>query len=405
MTEFNLSSTRLNEIQNHDDFQVVWFCSDNNVPNELTNFVDYLKKCHSFETCDNYIKGFQSERKILLVLIYLFDHTSYFNDLSQIQSINVLERNTRNVKYEKQKYSKLIDIFTDEHTLIERLRQDILLTYRNDLPISISRLDEINSERSLTSLDKNTLMFLWNQFFTDYLINFPHTDMNQLKNDMVEQCQLEYKNNQVQLTNIDYFVNNCTNDNALNWYTKDSFLYRLLNKAFRTQNIHLICKFQYFTILLYKQLKELSIKQQQENYMKLFRGQILSRNDLEKLESNVGHLISVNTIMSTTRKEDVARAFIIGAKAGVIFQINVESTKKNILHPFADISHFSSNPDEEEILFFSGTVFHIDSVEKESDSTWIVKLTLKNETIEQIKQIMDGLAKQLSNTTYLHHLF
>ena len=38
MNEFGLSSTKLNEIQNHDDFIVVWISSDN-VPDELKNLV------------------------------------------------------------------------------------------------------------------------------------------------------------------------------------------------------------------------------------------------------------------------------------------------------------------------------------------------------------------------------
>jgi hypothetical protein len=68
-----------------------------------------------------------------------------------------------------------------------------------------------------------------------------------LKKDMIKQCQL---------ANINDFDNNYTFDNVLKWYTKDSFVFRLVNRAFRTQNIHLIlCKFQYFIILLHDKLK------------------------------------------------------------------------------------------------------------------------------------------------------
>ncbi|CAF2974522.1 unnamed protein product, partial [Rotaria sp. Silwood2] len=149
MTQCKLSLTKLDEIQNHDDFRVVWFSSDNNFPNELVHFVDYLEKYDSFETCYNYIKGFQSERIIIFVLIELFEYLSYFNNLFQIQSIYVMQRNPQNMEYEKQTYSKLVNIFTDEQTLIERLRHDIILTYRQDLPITISCLDEIKTEQSL----------------------------------------------------------------------------------------------------------------------------------------------------------------------------------------------------------------------------------------------------------------
>ncbi|CAF4237440.1 unnamed protein product, partial [Rotaria sordida] len=273
---------------------------------------------------------------------------------------------------------------------IERLRHDILLTYRHDLPITIQCLDEIKTEQSLMSLDKNEYTILWNQAFIYHLVNDLDIDMNELKKNMIEQCQLEYSNNQIQLNSINDFDKNCTYDNVLNWYTKDSFVYRLVNKAFRKRNIDLICKFRYFIILLYKKLKELSIKQQKENYSTFYRGQILGKNDLENLQSNIGHLISINTLMSTSRNENIARGFIFGVKVGVIFEINTISASDNILHPFVDISQFSLIRSEEEILFFADAVFRINSVQKENDSTWIIKLTLCNETVEQLEQFMDG---------------
>ncbi|CAF5119902.1 unnamed protein product [Rotaria sp. Silwood1] len=405
MAECKISLTELNEIQNHDDFKVVWFSLDNNFPNELAHFVDYLEKCDSFETCYNYVKKFQSERMIILVLIELFEYLSDFNNLLQIQSIYVLQRNLQNMRYEKQKYSKLVNVFTDERTLIERLRHDILLTYRHDLPITISCLDEIKTEQSLMSLDKNEYTLLWNQAFIYYLVNVPDTDMNRLKQNMIEQCQLEYSNNQIQLNYINKFDKECTYDNVLNWYTQDSFVYRLINRAFRKRNIDLICKFRYFIILLYKKLKELSIKQQKENYSTVYRGQILGKNDLENLQSNIGCLISINTIMSTSRNEHVAREYISGAEVGVILEINTISASDNILHPFADISQFSSMSDEEEILFFAGAVFRINSVQKENDFTWIIKLTLSNEAVEQMEQLMDGIIEQFTSITCWHHFF
>ncbi|CAF4324554.1 unnamed protein product, partial [Rotaria sordida] len=61
--------------------------------------------------------------------------------------------------------------------------------------------------------------------------------------------------------------------------------------------------------------------------------------------------------------------------------------------------------DEEEILFFAGAVFRINSVQKENDSTWIIKLTLCNETVEQLEQFMDGVTEQLASITCWDHYF
>ncbi|CAF1534218.1 unnamed protein product, partial [Rotaria sp. Silwood1] len=48
MTNFNLSSTPLNEIQNYEDYKIVWFSTDSNIPYE-EQIIDYLIKFNSFE--------------------------------------------------------------------------------------------------------------------------------------------------------------------------------------------------------------------------------------------------------------------------------------------------------------------------------------------------------------------
>ncbi len=67
MNDFVLSSTTLDETQNHDDFVVVWLSSDHTYPNDLNHFfVDYVNKFDSSEDFDNYIKEIESERIICL---------------------------------------------------------------------------------------------------------------------------------------------------------------------------------------------------------------------------------------------------------------------------------------------------------------------------------------------------
>jgi hypothetical protein len=72
------------------------------------------------------------------------------------------------------------------NNLIDRLRKDILLTHRSDLPISSSSINEIKIEQSLTSLHGNTLPFLWNQIFFHYLIKPSTMHIEELKGKYVE---------------------------------------------------------------------------------------------------------------------------------------------------------------------------------------------------------------------------
>jgi hypothetical protein len=115
MTDYILSSSELNVIQNYDGYKVIWFGSRNYVPRELRSITDYIDECYTFEGCDNHIKNVRSERRILLVFTDFYQRLSYFNNLFQVQSIYILKINSSNLKYKKVNYSKLIDSFTDEH--------------------------------------------------------------------------------------------------------------------------------------------------------------------------------------------------------------------------------------------------------------------------------------------------
>jgi hypothetical protein len=160
-------------------------------------------------------------------------------------------------------------------------------------------------ELSLINFNQTTLMFLWNQLFLFTLVNPSSINLDTLKNDMIKQCRLECQNDVNRLKRIDQFALNCTPENILHWYTENSPVYQLVNRAFRTRSIDLICKFRYFTILLHQKLKDLRVKQQGWKFGTLYRAQKIKKNDLENLKSNIGSLISTNTIMSTTRNLSV----------------------------------------------------------------------------------------------------
>ena len=402
MSVFDLSCTELDEIQNHDDFIVVW-ASPNDVPSKLNYLVDYLKKYHSQENCIDYIKQVKSDRKILLVTNDL-QSISVFEDLKQIQSIYVLQEDNQNTELNRNDHPKVVGIFENQDQLTDRLRKDILLTYRNDLPISVSSLNEITTEQSLTNLHGNTLMFLWDQLFIYYLLKSPNIDMNKAKTDMLEQCRLEYENNEIVLKQIDDFDGNCSVNNALQWYTKDSFVYRLLNKAFRTRNIQLIRKFQYFLILLSRNFEELS-KEIQEDPSVVYRGQLLKEHSLRQLTSNVHRLISINTIMSTSRNEKVARLYVLGATHAVVFKIHLPKVVYSSFKPFVDIGRLSSYPNEQEIIFFVGTVFSIDSVRQEDHSTWFIELTLNTDMPKHIGKLLDEFQLSIQFLKNMPHRF
>ncbi|CAF2678496.1 unnamed protein product [Rotaria sp. Silwood2] len=98
------------------------------------------------------------------------------------------------------------------------------------------------------------------------------------------------------------------------WYIKDSFVYRLINRAFRTEDITLWYLFRYFVIDLCKQLEKVHTQQNNQKPFTVYRGQsTMSTNELKKLRSNPDCQIATNGFFSTSKDKSVARQFIADA--------------------------------------------------------------------------------------------
>jgi hypothetical protein len=77
---------------------------------------------------------------------------------------------------------------------------------------------------------------------------------SEAKHDFLTVCREHYNGNNRQLKLIDDFDKNDIPSDAVRWYTSDTFLYRLLNKAFRSENIDILFQFRFFICDLYSQL-------------------------------------------------------------------------------------------------------------------------------------------------------
>ncbi|CAF4446661.1 unnamed protein product, partial [Adineta steineri] len=143
-----------------------------------------------------------------------------------------------------------------------------------------------------------------------------------------------------------------------------------------------------FIIDLNQQLKQehqLFSKQQKNSIINLYRGQFIHKDELNRLKTTIGELISMNSFLSTTKNKIKALEFIKNRSSpneqliSILLEINVNI--KSQTSPLADIKHLSvSSQEEEEILFMFGAIFRIDDVSFDEElKIWKTKLTLCSE--------------------------
>ncbi|CAF0780859.1 unnamed protein product [Didymodactylos carnosus] len=301
--------------------------------------------------------------------------------------------------------TKIKAVVTTSEYLINKISQDQTLRQKIEntvLPFNVYD----PTEQTHMDLGSENNKFMWFQLLTEVLIRMRDEDASAGLNELILICQRQYSGNPTQQDIIDE-LEWYESRNAVWWYTRDTFIYKTLNRALRKQDFETLWTFCFLIRDLYKQLKEK--RKFTEPIVYVYRGQLMSLEELEKLKINENKFISVNTFFSTTRERTLALVF---AGAGthntdanvvsVLFEIEVE-TQLEDAKPFADISVLSDlGPEEKEVLFMFGSVFKIVNISRnEDEKLWIIKLVLAGQENKELKPVFESMKNEIPQKTDL----
>jgi hypothetical protein len=235
------------------------------------------------------------------------------------------------------------------------------------------------------------------------------------KQEMIDELRRVSSDNDMFLKQINDFEQNYNSNAAIQWYTKESCLYRLINRALRYEDIELIIKYRFFIIDLYQQLDELHKQiinlnnRPEQTIVTYYRGQLMSSTEIEQLKQHTGSLISINTFFSTTSSLDIAIMFAGGSTLGditsnkpIIFSIDVNPLITNT-RPYANINFYSTYEEEEEVLFALGSVFSIEKVDflSVNDNVQVIHLKMIDERDLPQDNISMDLSKLIPEQIFL----
>lgn len=189
--------------------------------------------------------------------------------------------------------------------------------------------------------------------------------LNRENNDrqpLIDYLKNYYIKNPTNLNYVREFEQDYSSSNVIKWYTKDCFIFSLLNKAFRSHNYELLILFRFFIADLYEQLLSLQDKQTISTDTVFYRGQRMCNDEMEVLKET--QLICCTSFFSTTKSENLASEIFAGTSSetdqAVLFIIRPSSFHYKQLK-FADISSLSTIDVEQEVLFAVGSYFRIES--------------------------------------------
>ncbi|CAF1212797.1 unnamed protein product [Adineta steineri] len=387
--------------QNYETYSLIWLDQSVNNSSEniqaqeqLRTLINHLVTFENEHDCFHYIRSIdKGDRVVLIVSGHLGSViVPKLIGLRQLASIYVYCKNKKNNQLWANQFNKVKAVVTRLDELIELIRNDKTNEKDEHLPLSILHANNGDKQRSTSDLNGDFLHF---QILIDCLMKMKYYDND--KNELITLCKQQYKRNPNELKKINEFEKGYKSEHALWWYTRDSFLYKMLNKALRVQNIHLLYLFRFLIRHIGKQLT----KNRCQTSIRVYRAQLMTNNEIEMMQNSLGEFISINSFFSTSFNYDKAREFFLKTDnlneyKRVCFVIDADPTIENV-NAFGDISRVSFYPGEREVLFMIGSIFRLVKIRYDEYGILIIKMKLFSMNDQSLKELYQHMQKRGKN--------
>jgi tetratricopeptide (TPR) repeat protein len=388
-------TTNIHQRNNLETFSLIWLDaivndSFENIETQqrLRTFINHLKTFQNGNECKQYIESLPKDRFVLIVSGRLGQEiVPDIHNLRQVYSIYVYcldkERNERWAK----RYPKIKGVFIKLDDLVTQIRYNhekrSQTKINEPLPITFFIINNENNE-----LNNH---FIYSQLLIEYLLHSKTISTDQ--KELISLCKDEYKGNENELNIIREFENDYSSDRALWWYTRETFVYRLLKKAFRMQNIDILLIFRFFI----RDIQRLIEQNKCTNSLCVYRSYLMSIEEIELVKNSLGEFLSINGFFSTNIHREQAISYLNNSDITndlekVLFEIVADPHR-----PFCNITSFSYFSGEEQILFTLGAIFRLVSIYQQDDGKdriWIIRMKLSSNKHKRLKVSFEHMKNQ-----------
>ncbi|CAF1273304.1 unnamed protein product [Didymodactylos carnosus] len=353
----------------------------------LEKIIKFFEKFHNLEHCINYLKTL-SQKQIYLIISSILSNKIDITIDRFPQIIRIYLFTAQNIRNLSIKNSAMV--------FHKHMKENERGYSKDFLPLNfvckneqMSMLNDIESHFGDFLLLQSILMSLKNtdrgrQDMITYLNFFCNNEPRYLEE--IAECDKTYKPK-----------------DAINWYTRTSFMYRTLNTTCRTQNIECMFQLRYYMNDLNQQITNefQELKDVIDERYIFYRGKVMYLEELEELKSCEGKYILTKTFLSVTLMRDVAdiyagaSAHLEDGQVSVVYKIEVETDHSK---PFALVRDKTAIKDDDELLFIINMFFKIISVKEIKDNCWEIHVRRDKEVAEEEKQILDCIQAQNQQT-------
>ncbi|CAF1340195.1 unnamed protein product [Adineta steineri] len=404
---------RRTNMQRMQNVLLIWLDNNINENNaDCSNTIKKLKRVvnnmNTFtdgEECVEFIQTINNNKVCMIVSGSHGKHiVRHVHDLSQVDAIFIFCNNQEWHKQWAKEWPKIKGVFTDITSICEALKQTAHQCEQNAISISF-----VASNKKLDQLDPT---FMYTQILKEILLTINFEDKH--FKEFITYCREIYEDDKNELKNVNQLQTTYKNHLPIWWYTWDAFLYRMLNQALRSMDIHMIIQMGFFINDLHYDIERLHSEQfhgqQSGTTFTVYRGQGLSKDDFTEMTKTKGGLLSFNNFLSTSKSCNTALEFLQQATTnpdlvGILFVISINPTDSTT--PFAVVSDISYFHTEDEVLFSMHTIFRIGDIKPMDGNNHLYKvnLILTSDSDQDLRTLTDRIRQDtLPDSTGWHRL-
>ena len=261
-----------------DNITIVWLNSDVIERNSITELHRSFKFVRTFDMHTPCLKSLKdtNDQKVFLILSDTFTESfiPLVHDMLQVASIHILSDNK--VKYGQlpKEWKKIKGVFDNISFIYVRLLQSIE-SWKNDFsPISII------SPSSIIDLNELDPSFMYTKLLKEIFLDTAYDEQAKIEFIQFSRSQ----NVTVRSCAFEDFERDFEYRSPIWWYTKEPFIYSLINRALRTQNVETLLKMGFFVQKLHRDIEQTHTKTKAIETQVIYRGQGISDTELEKLQ-------------------------------------------------------------------------------------------------------------------------
>ena len=227
------------------------------------------------------------------------------HNIPRVDAIYIFCGNKRRYTEWAKTWPKIQGIHTEIKPICDLLKKATHELEHDAISMSIVPKQVVGSDGEQQNLDQLEPSFMYTVLFKEIILEINEDDSKAMRQ-LVDHCRKTGNADENELKN---FERRYHQKSPVWWYTCESFLYGMVNRALRCLEMETMVKLGFFIRNLHHQLLELH-REQLNDFKKKFdvyRGQGLNKEDFQRLESNKGGLLSFNNFLSTSKNSFINR--------------------------------------------------------------------------------------------------